>query len=394
MMRIRLLAVIAAGWLSASCADSPVQVEYGQLDPIASWLRSEGYDPDGYVVAGTEVIVEGDMSVALPSSLQTSVPGIDVSNVPILNQYFDAWADRVDPDEVNSISVNIAEISHDTANVIAAQAAIAAWNAIPGSFVRFTIVTGAADIDVFYGATQGGRVAEAQSVSSYGAIGDFIRVDSSIFAGYTTSKKTFTIAHELGHTVGVRHTNPFTNDCAGLSKTACANSGVLHVPFSPTCYGSESCDNSSVFMNTVADWGGFTTWDKAMIAQIFPLPTLDSAVGSYNGSGNPVFNWSPHAFATQYRVRMRAEYHWVTPYGSWVNESDWGALTTTTDTTYTELSRTYSGESGCYFNYPEAEEEVWVSYYFVVEAVFPTGSTLTQIVGGSEVFSCADINYP
>lgn len=146
--------------------------------------------------------------------------------------------------------------------VTAINQAVAAWNALPYN-VKFNVISAANNtnpagyINVYRESfTPVTWAAKAELPLSPGSFGSFIKINSG-YTGttLTSSAKKFTIAHELGHNIGIHHTD--------------SGSGS-DVHSSISCYGSTSyTDPNSVFKANIPynqSWGsGFTTCDKTVI---------------------------------------------------------------------------------------------------------------------------------
>ena len=144
----------------------------------------------------------------------------------------------------------------------AIQEAISVWNNL-GYNIKFAGSSGTTCsdligyINVSMGNTGLGssNVAATQLPSSAGSFGKYILINTAYTGtGLTTSAKKFAMAHELGHAIGLRHTD--SGDANDVY------SGI-------SCYGSTSyTDPNSVFKSIIPynqAWTDFTTCDKTVI---------------------------------------------------------------------------------------------------------------------------------
>lgn len=139
--------------------------------------------------------------------------------------------------------------------------AVKEWNALNYN-VKFNVATAANNtnpsgfINVYRGTlTIGTWAARAQFPQSSGAFGSFIQINNSYTGtALTATARKFAIAHELGHIVGMHHTD--------TGNGVDVYSGI-------SCYGSSNyTDFNSVFkanMSYNEPWNGFTTCDKTVL---------------------------------------------------------------------------------------------------------------------------------
>ena len=143
----------------------------------------------------------------------------------------------------------------------AIDAAVAAWNALNYN-VKFNVIAAANNtnpsgyINVDYGATAGGtsEIARANYPSSNGGFGGFIRINSTYnLTALTASARKFAIAHELGHAIGMAHTDTYD---------------YSNVHSSIACGAVNQTDANSVFKSAIPynqPWNDFTVCDKAVL---------------------------------------------------------------------------------------------------------------------------------
>ncbi len=142
---------------------------------------------------------------------------------------------------------------------IAITSAVAEWNAL-GYNVTFSTTTtsscnsilGYVNIEMGNTGLGSSNIAAAEIPQSSGGFGSFIRINTAYTGNsLTASAKKFTIAHELGHIIGIAHTD---------SSQGSAVSGSISCSCLP--------DPKSIFKSTIPYnqlWTGFTVCDKAVL---------------------------------------------------------------------------------------------------------------------------------
>jgi hypothetical protein len=180
-----------------------------------------------------------------------------------------------------------------------------------------------------------------------------IKIKSSL-PSYSAAQKEWIMVHELGHAIGMRHSNyKVIGDTVGVE-------GSDSVPNTP------SNDAGSVMRgnpSTIPSFTGFDGYDQAAASYLYPaaLPTFASQ--GYNGSGQPTLSWSTVPYASGYFIRYTLTYQeWVedpSRYegGYWSNVNSGGDIGLTTATSFTDTPRAYTGDSSCDWQY-----QIWTVY--------------------------------
>jgi hypothetical protein len=247
----------------------------------------------------------------------------------------------------------------------AARTAMAAWNSIPGSSVFMREGTHPyldANIAVRFGnCSSPGAIACATFPTSGGSPGPTIYVQQ-----IGEPQKVFTIAHELGHTMGLRHTNWAWRDCG---TSYCSEQqdppGAIHIPNTPvsTPNGTQP-DPASVMNATVQFWQGFSYYDRIAARYLFPDGPAPAATATLSGS-RAVVSWPAMQDANAYEIYF-VEYvqTWDPIFGPW-SEQRLTLIATTSALSFTDTSRSWS-RVGC-------DGLFWPKGY-MIRAKFPEGA--------------------
>jgi hypothetical protein len=129
--------------------------------------------------------------------------------------------------------------------------AVNQWNAVNGTSLFMSIVSTSAGSDVRVNAiTENGAgwVARATLPSSSGAPGSILTINMA-YNSMDAGRKLFAMAHEMGHNIGLLHTNQ--------------TSGTI-IPGTPTT------DANSVMNSFVLPWNGFTHYDQVSVQVLYP----------------------------------------------------------------------------------------------------------------------------
>lgn len=260
--RLGLILGLAITILALGCQkdDEPVaQTKNNISNDVSEKIKSLGFDPKSVVEYDDYYLVEGDISLrkdALDSYFEknTTLKQARTSNL-------------VSADNVSNITVYIHSsmpTSGDDNWRPAIQSAISKWNATQSN-VNITLSQNSnADIVIRSdGGTQEDETIAIAEFPSYGSPGYRIRVNLDAVNNkvFSSAQKILTMVHEIGHTLGFRHTNWYGNDEPyGIGIPGTPNTGLNPDP--------NSVMNAVI---TAAGWIGFSNYDLIAIRKLYPL---------------------------------------------------------------------------------------------------------------------------
>ncbi len=146
----------------------------------------------------------------------------------------------------------------------ATRAAINHWSNVTGTAVRFVEMT-PANIVVSMAQVQDNPIAEALFPTSGADPGGTVTIDSDYSTWGNSSQKVFVMVHELGHTIGFRHTNwQARGECVDCG----INLGANQVS------GTPQTDGSSVMNGGTGgtSWSSFSSNDLLAMRTVYPSP--------------------------------------------------------------------------------------------------------------------------
>ncbi len=349
-------ALLLAGALAA-CSDAPTGAAPAADDTtLAQQVAALGFRADMIEDHGDFVLVEGDVYLS-KAQLRTVVPlG---SDDPMSPRFQYRTTNVVSQANVRDIVVDVSGLASQPGWQTAAREALTHWS---GTGSNVVMVEGSpADITVATACTSY-NVAAYASFPAGGNVGPTIYVNSCF--GYSTShaQKVHNMVHELGHTLGFRHSNyAQQGESAGVE-------GAVHIWNTPTSGNATgSVMNGGTALNS---WAGFAASDLTAVRAIYPLAG-PSGLTVTNSGGTPLVTWNAAPGATSYTVQLIT---FRTQNGGYTGRS-FTFLANTTGTSFLDAENTYTGAYEC----PGEDMGMGVTYgywyEYSVQAHYPNGSS-------------------
>ena len=166
-------------------------------EEVLNYIKSMGYPESSILDAGAEYIVEGD--IAFPKDM--TLPE-DTGRVATEEQYYSG--NLVSKSRQSNIKIRIDPALAAVQNA-EFNAAVTLWNN-SGSNIHFIIVTTGEDILVKNTDLMAGTCGQAP-LPINGLPGNLIDIDVAEVNGQNFNQRMINIAHEIGHTIGFKHTN-------------------------------------------------------------------------------------------------------------------------------------------------------------------------------------------
>lgn len=250
-----------------SCKKNANNVENDTINDltIRSKVARLGFDTTNMVMKGDTIIVEGDVILTKSNLIKTSprqASSIDLSTTV----YPISYSRHRNLKYYISSTVSSWESSIDDA--------ISKYNNLSNFNLRFDRTTNVneADLQFIYDSSLvgSGTVARA-AFPSNGNIGNIIKIGSA--ANFNNSQKTFVMTHEIGHTIGFRHTNWRIGETEsgvvdGVLIGAYTIPGTLNYSNSPD--PNSIFNSGSNWPSGPPNWPGFSSFDLIALRYLYP----------------------------------------------------------------------------------------------------------------------------
>jgi dual-action HEIGH metallo-peptidase len=244
-----LLAFVLVSIVSCSKKDLPKDDNQTntEIKEITSYLVSQGLAEKDIVFTNDGAIIQGDIMLTMPELRERVATMKKADGDPSTEHW------RGNYIVSNTYNTNIRfyiEPSVPAAWRTAVQGAVNNWNAVNGTRLGMSIITSASGVytRVFMGNEAANWVARAYLPGSNQRPGTSIEINAN-FNNMAASQKLFAITHEMGHTIGLLHTNQ--------------TQGIF-IP------GTPSTDANSVMNSFVLNWNGFTAGDVTATQILYP----------------------------------------------------------------------------------------------------------------------------
>jgi hypothetical protein len=357
----RGIAVLALTALAA-CDAGPTAVLPDRVEQPVDYARqveAMGFLSDGMQEFGDNVIVEGDILI---SKAQLREAARLRTSDPAGPRFQYRTTNLVSSSKVAEITVDLSGLASQPGWQAAAVDALAHWSGITDSNVK--MVQGSpADITVGTACTSS-NVAAFASFPAGGNPGSTVYVNACFGYSISHAQMAHNMVHELGHTIGFRHSN-YTQmgESAGVE-------GAVLISGTPTSgNASGSVMNGGTALNS---WAGFATSDLTAVRAIYPLPA-PVITSVTNSGGYPLITWNAVAGATSYTVSLIT---YNTLNGQYQSRS-FSTLGTTTGTSFLDSGHAWTGAHTCstgfYDSRAGGERGNW--YEYSVQAHFSNGNS-------------------
>ncbi len=226
-----------------------------------SIIRQLGFDEATAVDMGDYFIVEGDIILG-KEDLSSYTP---VTTRQARSEYIVGIPDRYD------IKVKI-ETDVPIAWRTAFEDAVNEWNTFNG--LKMTVASASEsspDITVYMSSLGSSVVAQASWPTAAGKPGPTIQVSTYFQNSFNAGEKKIIAVHELGHCLGLRHTNwSANNESAGI--------GIIGTPNTGNNPDPNSIMNYDIIINN-RSWTEFSDYDKIAIETLYPTTWIDKGNG-------------------------------------------------------------------------------------------------------------------
>lgn len=274
-----ILSVVSS--LLFSCKKTEIAPQKADIDQdksVLGYIKKLGYRDSEIKDIGDEYLVDGDILFS-----KKSEPDFSIFGGPKTEQY--GTANYVGYDVQPNIFIYVDASMNGYLNEI--NGAVAMWNSVINCRVKFgiTSLSGIAHIRIT-NANLGSGVCGAAYFPMNGRPGALVRINVNQIAGNSFAQRQRTIAHELGHCIGFRHTNWQPGETqSGVLGDNGAYFDAMHILGTPT-----GGDPSSIMNGGQCGSGATTLSNFDILATQFLYPANPPVAGTV-----PVFRYYSRA---------------------------------------------------------------------------------------------------
>lgn len=245
-----------------SCSKHDINIENDSKKDVAS-IREKvarlGFDTTNVIINGEFILVEGDI-VLTKSELNKTSPR-HASSVDISNGVY-----PINYSKHKDLKYHIASTVSGWESAI--EAAFTHYQ-LSNFNLRFTRTTDVNEADLLI---ESGSMAVADArFPANGQIGSRIGINT-LYSYFSEGQKIYVIVHEIGHAIGLRHTNWRINEAEyGVSNGTSV--GAYTIPGTPNSSSNpdpNSVFNGNVTMSPPPNWSNFSSFDKIALISLYP----------------------------------------------------------------------------------------------------------------------------
>jgi hypothetical protein len=264
---IKLLSVACAATLLFSCSKTQEGTEDANAisNEVKQMVYDAGFHTDNIVKEGEDYLVEGDIRMTTEELKAMANPSYS-NNLIVGNAEHYRTNNLVSGTRTISVSLNTTQANF----VSATDEAIRRYNALPLriKFQRVSGTNGNIRIITYY------QVSNTLGFAGFPSGGNpYNQIQMNTYwynSGIAVNALATTIAHEMGHCIGMRHTDYFNRafSCGSGGNEGAGTDGAVHIPGTPTGTSSGSwmlaCGSTSSSFNRP-----FTSADQTALNYIY-----------------------------------------------------------------------------------------------------------------------------
>ncbi|TBO35954.1 M57 family metalloprotease [Pedobacter kyonggii] len=201
LKQITIIAMVAVVFASCKKNQESSTTEPQEIvknaDKVLQYIKDLGFPESSIVDNGNEFIVEED--ITFPKNMEIPANGAGAKT----EQYYTGSI----VNSTKKLNIRIFVDASMTSMSSEINSAIAQWNAVPNSTLRFSTVTTAPYDILIKDENLGNGVCGSGQFPSGGSAGALVRINKSYIAGNSFAQRARTICHEFGHNISLRHTN-------------------------------------------------------------------------------------------------------------------------------------------------------------------------------------------